>query len=164
MSEQISIRPYEPADLTEVERIRAAAYVPVFQSFRYIVGPQIARKALTNLEGEQGDHLAEICDPASKYHLYVAEADGNIVGFCCYSCDDEQKVGEIGLNAVDPDHANQGIGTALYEYALERMKEQGMEAATVGTGLDDSHAPARRAYEKAGFGPGLPTVYLYRLL
>jgi hypothetical protein len=44
------------------------------------------------------------------------------------------------------------------------MKEFGMALATVGTGADPSHAPARRAYEKAGFGAALPSVSLYRLL
>ena len=28
-----------------------------------------------------------------------------------------------------------------------------MEYATVGTGLNEGHAPARRVYEKAGFEP-----------
>jgi hypothetical protein len=32
------------------------------------------------------------------------------------------------------------------------------------TGGDPSHAPARRAYEKAGFGPAIPSVSLYKLL
>ena len=36
--------------------------------------------------------------------------------------------------------------------------------ATVGTGGDPSHAPARRAYETAGFGPAIPSLTLYRLL
>ena len=52
----------------------------------------------------------------------------------------------------------------MYGFALQRMREAGMTAATVGTGGDPSHAPARRAYEKAGFGPALPTVYFYRSL
>jgi hypothetical protein len=52
----------------------------------------------------------------------------------------------------------------MYEHVLARMRALGMEAATVGTGADPSHAPARRAYEKAGFGPALPSLWLYRLL
>ena len=52
----------------------------------------------------------------------------------------------------------------MYELVLERMREQGMLLATVGTGGDPSHAPARRAYEKVGFGPALPSVWLYRRL
>ena len=31
------------------------------------------------------------------------------------------------------------------------MKEKGMKAVTVSTGADEEHAPARRAYERAGF-------------
>ncbi len=44
------------------------------------------------------------------------------------------------------------------------MKEWGAEVATVSTGGDPSHAPARRAYGKAGFGPAIPSVALYKLL
>ncbi len=47
---------------------------------------------------------------------------------------------------------------------LARMRELGAEVATVGTGGDPSHAPARRAYAKAGFGPALPSVYAYARL
>jgi GNAT superfamily N-acetyltransferase len=65
---------------------------------------------------------------------------------------------------VHPEHANRGIRVALYGLALARMKELGAALATVATGGDPSHAPARRAYEKAGFGPALPSVHLYKLL
>jgi hypothetical protein len=37
------------------------------------------------------------------------------------------------------------------------MKEAGMQVATVSTGGDPSHAPARRAYEKAGFTASIPS-------
>ena len=67
------------------------------------------------------------------------------------------------LLAVHPDHQNDGIGTALNEYALERMREAGMRIAVVGTGGDASHAPARRSYEKAGY-IGLPLVRYYQRL
>ncbi|MEM7223540.1 MAG: GNAT family N-acetyltransferase [Pseudomonadota bacterium] len=70
-------------------------------------------------------------------------------------------MGEIDLNAVDPDHQGSGVGAWMYAYALDRMKEAGMLVASVGTGGDPSHAPARRAYEKAGFGPAIPSVHLY---
>jgi hypothetical protein len=52
----------------------------------------------------------------------------------------------------------------MYLSVLERMKELGMAVATVTTGGDPSHAPARRACEKAGFGPAIPSVSLYKLL
>jgi len=46
--------------------------------------------------------------------------------------------------------------------ALQRLREAAL--ATVGTGGDPSSAPARRANEKAGFGPGIESARLYRLL
>jgi hypothetical protein len=52
----------------------------------------------------------------------------------------------------------------MYECIRERMEALSMALATVGTGGDPSHAPARRAYEKAGFESALPSVYLYKLL
>jgi GNAT superfamily N-acetyltransferase len=53
--------------------------------------------------------------------------------------------------AVDPDHQTGGIGTALMEFALDRLKDAGMRIAMVETGGDPGHAPARRTYERAGF-------------
>lgn len=76
----------------------------------------------------------------------------------------ESYVGEIGLNAVKPSYANRGIGTHMYTFAIERMKAAGMRVATVATGGDDSHAPARRAYQKAGFNVQIPSVWLCRTL
>ncbi|WP_437957583.1 GNAT family N-acetyltransferase [Sorangium sp. So ce119] len=70
----------------------------------------------------------------------------------------------IGLNAVDPAHAGKGIGTAMYEFALARMRQSGMKVATVATGGDPSHAPARRAYRKAGFDVEIPSVWMCRKL
>jgi ribosomal protein S18 acetylase RimI-like enzyme len=52
--------------------------------------------------------------------------------------------------AVDPDHQGGGIGTALTEFALDRLKYAGMKVAMVETGGDPGHAAARRTYEKAG--------------
>jgi GNAT superfamily N-acetyltransferase len=65
---------------------------------------------------------------------------------------------------MHPQHAGRGIGTWMYAQVLAQMKESGMALATVSTGGDPSHAPARRAYEKAGFGPAIPSLSLYRLL
>ena len=81
-----------------------------------------------------------------------------------FTIDADKRTGEIGLNAVHPEHAGRGIGTEMYEHVMARMKERGLALATVGTGGDPSHAPARRAYEKAGFGREIPSVTLYRLL
>lgn len=163
-SSHIDIRPYQPSDLEDLQEIRARAFEPVFRSFREIIGAEIAQIALASEEAEQAELLVNICKPGSPNRMFVAVLDGKLIGFVAVSLDDQKKVGEIGLNAVDPDFAGQGIGTRLYEFALGEMRDAGMKVATVGTGGDPSHAPARRAYEKAGFGPSLPSVWMYRTL
>jgi len=164
MTVEVSIRPFDPGDLKRLHEIREAAFRPVFKSFRAIVGEAVAAPAFATAEAEQAAHLDELCEPESPQQVFVAERASEIVGFIAISMDGTKKTGEIGLNAVDPKHAGQGIGTCLYTFAIETMRDAGMVLATVGTGGDASHAPARRAYEKAGFDAALPSVWLYRLL
>jgi ribosomal protein S18 acetylase RimI-like enzyme len=155
------IRPYLPADLPTLDAIRSAAFAPVVQSFRDILGPRMSALALTTAKAEQGDLFDTLCKPGSNHQVFVAEIDGAIVGFVSYVFHPDKR-GEITLNAVHPGHGGKGLGTALYEFALARMKEAGMSYATVGTGGDSSHEPARRAYEKAGFSVYISSVYMYR--
>jgi ribosomal protein S18 acetylase RimI-like enzyme len=150
----LHIRPFEAADLDTLQRVRALAFAPVFRSFRQIVGAPIA---------EQAALLARTCEQHPT-QVHVAMFDGAIVGFVSFSLDPETRIGEIGLNAVHPDHAGHGIGTMLYEFALAEMRRSGMAVATVGVGGDASHAAARRAYQKAGFGPAIPSVWMYQAL
>ena len=164
MRENCTIREFEPNDLARLQEIRAAAFRPIFRSFRRIVGKAIAEVAFAAAEQEQADLLDRYCGAESDREVLVVEIDPDIVGFCALTCDQDSKVGEIDLNAVHPDHQGKGIGTWMFEAALERMRAAGMKVATVGTGGDPSHAFARRAYAKAGFGPAIPSVYLYREL
>lgn len=160
----VDIRPFRPSDLDELQQIRELAFTPVFSSFRTIVGPEIAAVALAAAEAEQAQLLAGLCASDSPEQVFVAVLGGQIVGFAVLSLDENTKVGEIGLNAVLPDFSGQGIGTQLYRFVIEIMKAEGMKVASVGTGGDPSHAPARRAYEKAGFGQAIPSLWMYRSL
>jgi GNAT superfamily N-acetyltransferase len=161
---ELSIRPFRPGDLSALQRIRQAAFAPVFRSFRDIVGGEIAAIALASAEAEQGQLLDTICAADPLHHVLVATAGSEVVGFVSFTIDAEKRMGEIGLNAVHPDHAGRGIGSRMYRHAMARMKGLGVTVVTVGAGDDPSHIPARRAYEKAGFGPGIPSIYLYKLL
>jgi ribosomal protein S18 acetylase RimI-like enzyme len=164
MPTNVHIRAFVADDLAIIQRIRAAAFQPVFRSFRDIVGETIAALALATADAEQAELLAKICEPNSGHSVYVAEIDQTVVGFVSFSLNEKERIGEIGLNAVNPDCAGRGIGTSLYNFAINQMKRSGMRVATVGVGGDSSHVPARRAYEKAGFGPSIPSLWMYRVL
>jgi len=158
------IRAYAQTDLPALQAIRAAAFAPVFQSFRDIVGPEIAALGLATAEAEQSALLDSIAAPDSGHSLAVALIDDEIAGFVSWKTDAATRIGEITLNAVHPTHAGRGAGSALYDHALAALRSAGMALATVGTGGDPSHAPARRAYEKAGFSAFIPSHYMYKLL
>ena len=161
MSTTLSLRPATADDLAELHRIRTLAFAPVFDSFRSLVGEEIAPIAFATAEAEQGHHLDEICQSQSGHQVFcVVEAD-EILGFVGFKVDPAKRTGELGLNAVAPAHCGRGIGTWMYGQMLAKMKALGAEVVEVGTGADESHAPARRAYEKAGFRHRVPGVHLY---
>jgi ribosomal protein S18 acetylase RimI-like enzyme len=154
------LRPATSADLPSLDAIREAAFAPVFASFRSILGEEIYNLAQARDDKAQGELLPSFFTRGSGWEVYAAEQAGVVVGFVSVQLNNETRVGEIGLNAVHPDHAGKGVGTTMYEFALARMKEAGMQVATVATGGDPSHGAARRAYEKAGFAVHIPSVWL----
>lgn len=164
MAHAIQIRLFEPTDAPVLEVIREAAFAPVFASFREILGEEIYRRAQAHEDAAHSELLASLLREGSGWEVHCAELEGEVVGFVSLQYNADRLVGEIGLNAVHPDHAGKGIGTAMYEYALERMRAAGMRVATVATGGDPSHAPARRAYVKAGFDVVFPNVWMCRVL
>jgi GNAT superfamily N-acetyltransferase len=161
---QLQFRPARSDDAARLDAIRRAAFAPVFASFRSILGDEIYDLAQRREDEAQADLLKSLMAAESRWLLYVAQYGDEVVGFVAIHPNAETRVGEIGLNAVDPAHAGKGIGTAMYEFALARMTEGGMKVATVATGGDPSHAPARRAYRKAGFGVEIPSVWMCKKL
>jgi ribosomal protein S18 acetylase RimI-like enzyme len=163
---ELTFRPARPADAARLEMIRARAFAPVFASFRALLGDAIYERAQRPGDEAQRELLASLIAGCPGWALWVAGTAGSaqLVGFVAVRLDEQTGVGEIGLNAVDPAFAGRGVGTAMYDYALERMREAGMAVAVVATGGDSSHAPARRAYRKAGFDHAIPSLWMCRSL
>jgi len=73
-------------------------------------------------------------------HVDVA-MDGTLVtGWVCTRLHPEDRMGEVYVLAVDPDHQRQGVGTALMEHAVGRASTAGMAMVMVETGGDPGHA------------------------
>lgn len=161
---ELRFRPARRDDEPRLQDIRRAAFAPVFASFRSILGDEIYELAQRRDDEAQEGLLSSLLAPDSGWEVHVAHSGDEIVGFVSVQTNRETLIGEIGLNAVDPAHGGRGIGAALYQLALTRMKDAGVEVATVATGGDPSHAPARRAYRKVGFDREIPSVWMYRKL
>ncbi|MEM9276561.1 MAG: GNAT family N-acetyltransferase [Cyanobacteria bacterium P01_F01_bin.143] len=158
------IRPVRSDEIPRLQEIRQAAFAPVFASFRSILGDEIYELAQAKDDNGQEALLSSMLEPESDWEVYAAELAGTVVGFMALQNNLDTCIGEIGLNAVDPDYSGKGIGTAMYNFAIARMKDVGMKVATVATGGDPSHAPARRAYKKAGFTVEISSVWMCRKL
>ena len=164
MNQEFTIRLANINDLPTMENIRQKAFRPVFASFQNILGDEIYLIAQEPEDNKQGELLSSMLDPDSIWQLFVIELSQAVIGFVSVQLNNKTKVGEIGLNAVHPDYSGRGFGTEMYKYAIEMMKESGMQVATVATGGDTSHIPARRAYEKAGFNVQISSVWMCQKL
>jgi GNAT superfamily N-acetyltransferase len=65
--------------------------------------------------------------------------------------------------AIDPSYQNRGLGTELTRVATDWIRDEGLPVAIISTGGDEGHAPARRAYEKAGYA-AVPSVNFLKAL
>lgn len=85
----------------------------------------------------------------SREELFVADCDGVLAG-CIMLCQTEDSaVGQLRLLAVEKDYRNYGIGSALIEAFMNKVKEVGYRKIILWTAslLTD----AIRHYEKLGF-------------
>jgi len=158
----IEIRALTDADVEPVVRLSLRAWAPVFASFENVLGTEIYRRIYPDWLDSQARDVAKVClDHAPT--TWVAMAGDEPAGFVAVVLHHETRSGEIEMLAVDPAHQRQGIAEALITFAVDRMRAAGMALAEIGTGGDPGHAPARHAYEKAGF-TALPQVRYYKAL
>jgi ribosomal protein S18 acetylase RimI-like enzyme len=118
--------------------------------YRSALGSDIVDIEFPECDERIGRNVADHCERFPQW-LFVSEVDGEIAGFVTFLLKPEKGLGILDDNAVDPKHQGKGIAVEMYKAVLKHMYDQGIEYARVMTGLDEAHAPARRAYEKAGF-------------
>jgi GNAT superfamily N-acetyltransferase len=148
---ECSIRPVRESDLAALEELAVLAWEPVFASVRNVLGLEIDAILHPDWRQRQREEVRRYCAQTPGAIALVAEVDGAVAGFIAYELHRETLRGVVNLLAVHPDHQNRGLGTELNRIVLERMRQDGMRIAIVGTGGDPGHAPARRTYEKAGY-------------
>ncbi len=159
----LNIRPIRDHDVEDVVRLSLLAWAPVFESLRQVLGLDIFSAIWPDWRTSQRQGVEAICRDGEKRRTWVAELDGTVVGFLSCELNEDDRTGTVLLLAVHPEYQNAGIGTALNRFALQEMKDCGMQLAKVETGGDPGHAPARRCYEKAGY-TALPLVRYFQKL
>jgi ribosomal protein S18 acetylase RimI-like enzyme len=158
----MQIKPYDASHAEAVVRLSLRAWSPVFDSLKDALDADVYQTFYPDgWRPSQEKSVRETC-ASTDMKLWVAIEAGTVAGFVAVRFH-ESKLGEIYMIAVDPDFQRRGIAMAMTDFAVERMKEAGMEIAMVETGGDPGHAPARAAYEKAKFR-ALPLARYFRKL
>ncbi|MGI8902191.1 MAG: GNAT family N-acetyltransferase [Solirubrobacteraceae bacterium] len=159
---KVAIGEYKPSDEELVVGLSLRAWAPVFAAVEEMLGPELFVRLRGDWRVGQAAAVREVlADPGQR--VWVANVDGEPVGFVAARLERDSGVGEIYMIAVDPGAQGQGVGTALTGVATDWLRRSGMRVAMVETGGDAGHAPARRVYEKADYTP-LPAVRYFRAL
>lgn len=159
----LNIHPVSDDDLQPLIQMAWLAFEPIFRSFRQVMGDEVFAVVYPDWKKTQQEAVESFCKPSEHKTAYVAELDGTLAGFVVLVLKPAEKIGEVEFLMVHPDYQKRGIAAALNTFALQKLKESGMEVAVVGTGGDPGHAAARRSYEKAGYTP-FPQVWYFQKL
>jgi len=159
----IQIREFRDEDLETIVEFSLRAWQPVFASVRNLLGDEIFLRLHPDWRASQADAVRLSCTDEDR-DVFVAVADARPVGFVAVALNAfHERMGAIDIIGVDPDFQRRGVSSRLTEFAAEHMRRSGMDIAVVETGGDPGHAPARSAYETAGFTL-LPIARYFRLL
>ena len=161
--ETIEIRQFRDGDIETVVEFSLRAWAPVFASVRDVLGDDIFLRLHPDWIANQEVAVRSSCGNDDR-DVFVAVAGERPVGFVVVALNAfHERMGVIDIIGVDPDYQRRGISARLTEFATEHMRSSGMDIAVVETGGDGGHAPARSAYETAGFTL-LPIARYFRLL
>jgi GNAT superfamily N-acetyltransferase len=158
-----AIRRYAPQDRDVVVELSLRAWEPVHESMRQVMGDEIFDLHHQPVWRTRQRKDVEAVLDDDEAAVWVAERDGAVIGWVAAILHRDERMGEVHMVAVEPDHQGHGIGTELTDVATDWMREAGMTHAVILTGGDAGHAPARRTYEKAGYRP-FPGVNYFKAL
>ena len=149
-TEEPLIRCFEQSDADCVAELSIRAWDPVFDSMRQVLGNLIFLLLYPSWVDDQADAVRTTCAQQANT-TWVAEAEAGVVGFVVVNLHENSPIGEIEMIAVDPVYQRRGIGRALTNFAVDRIKDAGKTVAMISTGGDQGHVQARRMYSSAGF-------------
>lgn len=155
----LKIRLYQPDDLEAIKRLTVEA-------FGGVTLEQNVEDALGILRGHdwrwrKARHVDEdvAANPAG---IFVAEADGRVVGYVSTRVDRESGKGRIPNLAVAADFRGHGLGRRLIEHALDYFRREGLDYAMIETMAQNE--VGRHLYPACGFVEVARQVHFARKL
>jgi ribosomal protein S18 acetylase RimI-like enzyme len=142
----MTIRPFRREDLERVRQITVESFEPVSidRNIERDFGP-VAGK---DWRERKARDVTVDCEVQPE-GVFVAEEDGEVVGYVTTRLDRFTGIGRIPNLAVDAGHRGGGIGSDLIRHAIEWMREQGMAMAKIETLVQNERGQA--LYPRFGF-------------
>ena len=145
------IEPFELSQKSQVLELSLRAWDPVFAKLKPAVQDYVYDAFYPKgWRVRQASDIEQFLENEGD-HVWVAIEAASVLGWVGIRLHLEDRMGEIYILAVDPSHQRRGIGVALIDFAMERMRQSGMEIVMVETGDDPGHSASRATYEHAGF-------------
>jgi ribosomal protein S18 acetylase RimI-like enzyme len=146
MSGELTIRACRPEDVETVVDITLRAFVPVSVDamIEQVAGPL---QGTTWQDRKGADVRGEI--ERNPEGCFVAEADGQVVGFITTQVRPEWGLGRIPNLGVDPRYHGRGTGKALLRHAFTYFNSLGLTAFRIET--TENNAVGQALYPRFGF-------------
>jgi ribosomal protein S18 acetylase RimI-like enzyme len=126
----VTIRAYQPGDLDAIKRLTVAAFDGV--TLEQNVEDALGRVHGRDWRWRKARHVDEDV-AANPPGIFVAEAQGRVVGCITTRIDREAGKGRIPNLAVDEALRGQGLGRRLIGHALDYFRREGMTYAMIET-------------------------------
>ena len=142
----MTIRSFRPEDLARVEEITVRSFGPV--SIDCNIEREFGPVAGKDWRARKARDVRSDCEVQPE-GVFVAEEDGEVIGYVTTRLDRFTGIGRIPNLAVDERHRARGIGSDLIRYAIDWMREQGMAMAKIETLAQNERGQA--LYPRFGF-------------
>jgi len=140
------IRPFQDSELARLQEITLEGFdgVSIDQNIDRLWGPLRGR----DWRWRKARDVAADC-AAADGSVWVAEEDGQVIGYISLRIDREAGLGWIPNLAVDARYRGQGIGRQLILHALSVFRDAGLSAARIET--LDQNPIGQQLYPRLGF-------------
>ena len=142
----MTIRPFRPGDLPRVREITVNSFegVSIDRNIERHFGPVGGR----DWRERKARDVTTDCEVQPE-GVFIAETEGEVVGYITTRLDRFTGIGRIPNLAVDERFRGQGLGSELIQFAIDWMRGQGMSMAKIETLEQNERGQA--LYPRFGF-------------
>jgi len=157
--EEVTIRPYQEEDRENLKALTVASFKEV--SIDKNIEDRFGLIGGTDWRERKAKHIDDDI-AANAAGVFVAECEGEVIGYITTVLDRHTTLGRIPNMAVDARYRGLGLGARLIEVSFEYMRAEGMTHAKIET--LDQNPVGLHLYPKMGFIEVARQVHFVRRL